>query len=47
VQQAERYCAGDALRARVAAAGRARVIADGHDLVSRARQVLRDAGLRG
>lgn len=46
VQQAERYCAGDALRARVAAAGRARVIADGHDLVSRARQVLRDAGLR-
>ncbi len=42
VAQARRYCADDPLRARVAAAGRARVLADGHDLVSRARELLRE-----
>lgn len=42
VAQAQRYCADDALRARVAAAGRARVVEGGHDLVSRARGLLEE-----
>ena len=40
VAQARRYCGDASLRARVAAAGRARVLQDGHDLVSRARELL-------
>ena len=41
VAQALRFCADEPLRARVAAAGHARVVAGGHDLVSRARELLR------
>lgn len=40
VAQAQRYVADDALRTRVAAAGHARCVADGHDVDSRARQFL-------
>jgi spore maturation protein CgeB len=42
VAQAQRYCKDEPLRARVAAAGRARVLEGGHDLVSRARELLRE-----
>jgi spore maturation protein CgeB len=38
--QLRRYLDDDALRTRVAAAGRARVVADGHDVASRMRDLL-------
>jgi spore maturation protein CgeB len=47
VEQATRFVNDDALRQRVAAAGRARCLKDGHDVVSRARQFLRDLDLGG
>lgn len=40
VSQARRACSDDALRARVAEAGRKRVLADGHDARARARELL-------
>jgi spore maturation protein CgeB len=42
VREARRYVADDALRARVARAGRARCLRDGHDASSRARSFLND-----
>lgn len=45
ITQARRGAADQPLRARVAAAGRARVVRDGHDLFSRARELLALAGL--
>lgn len=47
VQQATRFVQDEGLRRQVAAAGRARCLADGHDVVSRARQFLRELGLGG
>jgi spore maturation protein CgeB len=41
VAQARRICSDEALRVRVAAAGRARALRDGHDIHSRAREFLR------
>jgi spore maturation protein CgeB len=40
LQQLQRYLASDALRASVASAGAARVVADGHDVTSRMRELL-------
>jgi hypothetical protein len=45
VAQARRAAADEPLRARVAAAGRARVLRDGHDLPSRAKELLALAGV--
>ncbi len=45
VAQARRAASDEPLRARVAAAGRARVARDGHDLPSRARELLALAGM--
>ena len=45
IAQARRAASDQPLRARVAAAGRARVWRDGHDIVSRARELLRLCGL--
>jgi spore maturation protein CgeB len=47
LKQATRFVQDEGLRRRVAAAGRARCRADGHDVASRARQFLRDLGLAG
>ena len=44
IAQARRLCADEGLRARVAGAGLARVWKDGHDLPSRARELLRLCG---
>jgi spore maturation protein CgeB len=45
VEQVRRFIDDDALRLKVAAAGRVRCVRDGHDVVSRARQFLRDLAL--